>query len=63
MDVILMQNIDYNFDRNNLKLYSFDLKGSVVNRKDKVRKGKTLKCQNFVEINQSKHRLVKLDTE
>ena len=61
MDIILMQNVDYHFNRDNIKLFTFDLKGSVINRRDSYVKGKTLKCQNFVEINSSKHRLVRLD--
>ena len=44
LDVILMENIAKNLDKSH-KIYSFDLKGSVINRKDKnVVKGKILKC-------------------
>jgi hypothetical protein len=63
MDIILMQNIDYPRSERNTKLFTFDLKGSVINRRDPVRKGKTLKCQNFIEINSSKLKLVCLDSD
>ena len=59
-----MENIARGFDRNSLKLFAFDLKGSVVNRRDEIiTRGKVLKCMNFVDLNQSKRRLVRLDTE
>lgn len=45
-------------------MFSFDLKGSVVNRRDPViQRGKALKCMNFVDLNSSKRKLVRLDTE
>ena len=59
-----MENIARGFDFNSLKLFAFDLKGSVVNRLDKeITRGKVLKCMNFVQLNQSYKRLVRLDTE
>jgi hypothetical protein len=46
-----MENINKNFQPMNPKLYTFDLKGSFVNRRDEIKKGKILKCMNFVDIN------------
>ena len=56
-----MENISKNFDILNVRLFIFDLKGSINNRKEIIRKGKVLKCVNFVEINKSNKKLVKLD--
>lgn len=56
-----MENIASNFEKANVPLYTFDLKGSVINRRDPIIKGKVLKCLNFVDINQSSRRLVRLD--
>jgi 1-phosphatidylinositol-4-phosphate 5-kinase len=61
LDVILMENLARNFDKANVPLYTFDLKGSVINRRDPVAKGRVLKCLNFVDINESSRRLVRLD--
>jgi hypothetical protein len=61
LDVILMENITNNFHPQNNKLYTFDLKGSQ--RRDQMKKGKILKCLNFVDINSSKKRLVRLDVD
>lgn len=36
MDLILMENINYRFNPINIKLFSFDLKGSVQGRRDKI---------------------------
>jgi hypothetical protein len=44
MDIILMQNIDYTFNPQNPKLFSFDLKGSFVHRKSPYKKGTIMKC-------------------
>jgi len=49
-------------DPKNLRLFTFDLKGSL-SRKSELKKGKVLKCMNFVEINSSKKKLVRLDTD
>lgn len=51
-----------NLDPKNLRLFTFDLKGSL-SRKSELKKGKVLKCMNFVEINSSKKKLVRLDTD
>lgn len=56
-----MENLARNFDKANVPLYTFDLKGSVTNRRDPIKKGRVLKCLNFVDINQSSRRLVRLD--
>jgi hypothetical protein len=56
-----MENISKNFDILNLRLFIFDIKGSINNRREVIRKGKVLKCVNFVEINKSNKKLVKLD--
>ena len=56
-----MENVSKNFDIMNLRLFIFDLKGSINNRKEVIKKGKVLKCVNFVDINNSNHKLVKLD--
>lgn len=53
LHVILMENISKNFDILNLRLFIFDLKGSINNRREIIKKGKVLKCVNFVEINKS----------
>jgi hypothetical protein len=53
-----MENISKNFDILNLRLFIFDIKGSVNNRKEVIKKGKVLKCVNFVEINKSNKKLV-----
>ena len=58
-----MENISKNFDILNVRLFIFDLKGSINNRKEIIRKGKVLKCVNFVEINKSNRKLVKLDSQ
>lgn len=63
LDVILMENINNNFHEMNAKLYTFDLKGSYINRRDQTKKGKILKCLNFVDINSSSRKLVKLDVD
>jgi|TARA_B110000285_G_C15040965_1_gene571772 hypothetical protein len=47
----------------NIKLFSFDLKGSVANRRDDIKQGKVLKCMNFVDINSAKKGLVCLDSD
>ena len=47
----------------NLRLFIFDLKGSINNRKEIIKKGKVLKCVNFVDVNNSNHKLVKLDAQ
>ena len=61
LDLILMENIDSKFDPFNIKLFSFDLKGSVLNRRDQIKKGNVLKCMNFLDINSSKEKLVRMD--
>jgi hypothetical protein len=58
-----MENINNNFHPMNSKLYTFDLKGSFINRRDPIKKGKILKCLNFVDINSSKKKLVRLDID
>ena len=63
LNLILMENINHNFHPMNMKLYTFDLKGSITNRRDVVKKGKILKCMNFADINSSKKRLVRLDVD
>lgn len=63
LDVILMENINNNFHAMNAKLYTFDLKGSYINRRDQYKKGKILKCLNFVDINSSVKKLVRLDVD
>ena len=47
----------------NIKLFSFDLKGSIKNRTDPIKQGKVLKCMNFVDINSSKKKLVRLEAD
>ena len=56
-----MENISQKFSPMNIKLFSFDLKGSVENRRDQIKKGTVLKCQNFVDINSSNKKLVRMD--
>ena len=63
LDVILMENTNQNFHPMNIKLFSFDLKGSVRNRRDTIKQGKVLKCMNFVDINSSKKKLVRLEAD
>ena len=58
-----MENINKNFHPMNVKLFTFDLKGSYINRRDQIKKGKILKCLNFVDINSSKRKLVRLDVD
>lgn len=59
-----MENICKGFSPRSQKLFAFDLKGSVVNRRDPViKRGKVLKCLNFVDLNSSAKKLVRLDTE
>jgi hypothetical protein len=53
LDVILMQNVPSNFNMANVPLYTFDIKGCSYKRKNALKKGKTLKCMNFKEINSS----------
>jgi hypothetical protein len=45
----------------NIKLFSFDIKGSVENRRDHVKKGTVLKCMNFLDINSSDKKLVRME--
>ena len=61
MDLILMENINFKFNPINIKLFSFDLKGSVQGRRDQIKKGSVLKCLNFMDINSSDKRLVRMD--
>lgn len=49
-------------DPKNLRLFTFDLKGAR-NRYEELKKGMVMKCMNFVEINSSKKKLVRLDTD
>ena len=56
-----MENINYRFNTANIKLFSFDLKGSVQNRRGQIEKGSVLKCLNFMDINSSDKRLVRMD--
>jgi hypothetical protein len=58
-----MENINNNFHPMNTRLYTFDLKGSFINRRDQIKKGKILKCLNFVDINSSKKKVVRLDID
>lgn len=58
-----MENINNNFHEMNAKLYTFDLKGSFINRRDQIKKGRILKCLNFVDINSSNKKLVRLDVD
>lgn len=62
LNFILMENVSVSLDPKNLRLFTFDLKGSQ-SRKNELKKGKVLKCMNFVEINSSKKRLIRLDTD
>ena len=57
-----MENVAVSLDPKNLRLFTFDLKGSL-SRKNELKKGKVLKCMNFVEINSSKKKLIRLDTD
>ena len=61
MDFILMENIEFEFNPRNTRLYSFDLKGSVQGRRDRITKGSVLKCLNFIDLNSSDKRLVRMD--
>jgi 1-phosphatidylinositol-4-phosphate 5-kinase len=63
LDVILMENISRNFEIDNVRLFTFDLKGSQINRREILEKGKILKDLNFIEINRSKKKLVRLNKE
>lgn len=56
-----MENCAVNLDPKNLRLFTFDLKGAM-NRKNELKKGKILKCVNFVEINSRRKKVVELDT-
>ena len=58
-----MENTNQNFHPMNIKLFSFDLKGSIKNRRDPIKQGKVLKCMNFVDINSSKKKLVRLEAD
>lgn len=58
-----MENVSRNFGPQNLNLFRFDLKGSVINRRSQLIKGKILKCQNFVDLNSSKKKIVRLDLD
>ena len=62
LNFILMENVSVSLDPKNLRLFTFDLKGSQ-SRKNELKKGKVLKCMNFDEINSSKKRLIRLDTD
>ena len=63
LELLLMENTCQNFHPMNIKLFSFDLKGSVANRRDDIKQGKVLKCMNFVDINSAKKGLVCLDSD
>ena len=64
IQLLLMENTCQNFHDMNIKLFSFDLKGSIANRRDDIKQGKVLKCMNFVDINSAKKNgLVCLDSE
>ena len=58
-----MENISKNFEKDNVRLFTFDLKGSQINRREIFEKGKILKDLNFIEINRSKIKLVRLNKE
>ena len=62
LNFILMENCALNLDPKNLRLFTFDLKGAM-NRKNELKKGKILKCVNFVEINSRKKKVVELDIQ
>lgn len=62
LNFILMENCSMSLDPKNTRLFSFDLKGAR-SRKEELKRGKVLKCMNFVEINSSKKKLVKLDID
>lgn len=64
LDLIVMENICRGYNPKSSKQFAFDLKGSVVNRRDPIiKRGKVLKCMNFVDLNSSAKKLVRLDTE
>lgn len=55
-----MENISKNFDVKNQRKFTFDLKGSINNRKETDKKRNVLKCVNFVEMNKGNKKIVKL---
>ena len=59
-----MENVCRGKSPRSMKQYAFDLKGSVVHRRDPViKRDKVLKCMNFDDLNCSAKKLVRLQTE